>query len=292
MVAHPFPLALPLALASCAPLLPGAALVSAREGSEQNPCLAPDGQTLVFTRFLEGYNEGPAALMALDLGSGEECTLIAAGDHDHVNMPGRCFSPDGYLLAYASDEEERDEVWVLSLVDGESWRVTDRPGAGALEPGFTADGEGLVYESEGRLWHAALDGRGERAITDGSADDRQPSPHPLEDRLVFQSTRGGTWGLWEVSLAGGDPTPLLDEDAEETDPSFSADGGAVAFATDACAGLSCIAAWRGDSTEILAGEPGWYLGAPTQGADGTAWFEASKGDPEETGATAIWRVDP
>jgi len=134
--------------------------------------------------------------------------------------------------------------------------------------------------------------RRERALTDGAADDRQPSPHPAEDRLVFQSTRGGTWGLWETSLAGGDPAPLLDEAAEETDPSFSADGGAVVFATDACAGLSCVAAWRGAGPEILAAEPGWYLGAPTLGADGTAWFEASDGDPEAVGATAIWRVAP
>jgi hypothetical protein len=40
------------------------------------------------------------------------------------------------------------------------------------------------------------------------------------------------------------------------------------------------------------GADGWYDGAPALAADGTAWFEASAGDPDRGGHTAIYRADP
>ncbi len=273
----------------------GAMRITAGSGSEQNPCLSPDGRSLVFTRFSNGYNEGPAALMLLDLESGSERVLVDDGDHDNVNLPGQCFSPDGSRLVYSSDASDRDEIWILDLETDLRSQVTNHPGTQAFEPAFTHDGERVTFEliengRSGRILSVALDGTDERSLTDGTFDDRQPNPSPRSEQVLFQSARGGTWGLWTVALSGGEPALLFDSAAEETDASWSPDGEAVVFATDDCGAISCAATLSGGEVSITSTPSGWYEGAPALAADGTIYVEAADDDPEERGRTAIYRL--
>ena len=57
--------------------------------SDQNPTFCPNGTQLVFTRFDEGYNDGPAGLFLLNVGNGAATRLTPAEDQDNVNLPGR-----------------------------------------------------------------------------------------------------------------------------------------------------------------------------------------------------------
>ncbi len=292
---------LPTLLLACSlePPVAGAVQVTTGQGSEQNPCLLPGDDTLVFTRFDHGYNDGPAAILSVPATGGDTTALVDAGDNDHVNLPGRCSSSDGGLLALSSDEQDRDEIWIADLRSGDRTRLTDRPGQRSYEPAFARDDATLVFQSGvfqsgpdggvAAIYRIGVDGIGEAALTDGLSDAREPNPSPVTDDVVYQSDAGGTWGLWTVSLTGGDPVVLLDTPAEETDASFSSDGSLVVFATDDCAGLSCIATWDGDSVDIIAEADDWYLGAPALAADGTLFAEGCPGDPDEGEDTVIWR---
>lgn len=275
----------------------GAIRITQGLGSEQNPCLSPDGGSLVFTRFTNGYNQGPSALVLLDLATGQERVLANDNDHDHVNLPGRCFSPDGKRIAYSSDASGNDEIWVLDLETGEAAQITDHSDedAQAFEPAFSHDGSRIVFELAagdrgGQIMSVASEGGDEQPLTPGDADGRQPNPSPASDQVLFQSDRGGTWGLWTVLLDGGEPAPFHDTEAEETDASWSPDGDAVVFATDACAALSCIAVHRDGQVIVPATPENWYEGAPAMADNGTIFAEAAPGDPESGGRTAIYRL--
>ncbi|THB68091.1 MAG: hypothetical protein D6E12_07215, partial [Desulfovibrio sp.] len=212
--------------------------------SEQNPCLSPDQRYLAFTRFMNGYNQGPSALVLLDLENGRERVLANGNDHDHVNLPGQCFSPDGTRIAYSSDASGNDEIWVLELASEERTQITRHQNARAYEPAFGHNGQHLTFElveNQGgsRVCSIALDSNKEQCLTSGEFNDSQPNPSPVTDMVLFQSDRGGSWGLWTVPFSGGEPSPFFDSDAEETDASWSPDGESVVFATDACIALSC-----------------------------------------------------
>src|SRR5437016_6303986 len=48
-------------------------------GSLQNPVWSPDGRTILFTRFRDGYNQGPADLFLCDLIDNTLTSLIEDG---------------------------------------------------------------------------------------------------------------------------------------------------------------------------------------------------------------------
>ena len=57
------------------------------EGSLQNPAFSPDGKSIVFTRFRDGYNEGASDLFIYNLDT-EELTILISDGNGNVNLPG------------------------------------------------------------------------------------------------------------------------------------------------------------------------------------------------------------
>ncbi|THB63002.1 MAG: hypothetical protein D6E12_17975 [Desulfovibrio sp.] len=273
----------------------GAERITPGLGSEQNPCISPDGSALVFTRFANGYNTGPSALVLIDLASGKEQVLVDDGDHDHVNLPGQCFSPDGKHIAYSSDASGRDEIWLLDMAANTTSRLTNHSCGRAYEPAFSSNGSVVVFEydqdgRDGSIRAVSVDTGEEWDIAPSGYDDRQPNPSPSSDVVLFQSLRNGTWGLWTISLSGEDIQVLWDTPAEETDASWSPDGQTVVFASDDCEALSCIVLLRQGRVQVIPSPHGWYQGAPALAHDGTVYAEAAPGDPEEQGRSAIYRL--
>jgi TolB protein len=118
------------------------------EASDQNPAFAPDGSSMIFTRFEEGYNDGPAGIFRLNLTTGDDNRLTLPGDHDNVNLPGASWNAASNRIAFASDREETDEVWTMAADGSDPTRVTDSTMEGpSIEPSFSPDGEWIVFEA-------------------------------------------------------------------------------------------------------------------------------------------------
>jgi Tol biopolymer transport system component len=112
-----------------------------------------------------------------------------------------------------------------------------------VQPAWSPDGSRIAWATENGIRIAQADGRGVVQLTDDRRD-RDPAWSPDGASIVFASNRDGDFEIYAVPVNGGDLTPLTDNDAQDTHPSWSA-GDTIAFSSDR-AGTSDI--WTMDSS--------------------------------------------
>jgi TolB protein len=269
--------------------------------SDQNPAFSPDGRTILFTRFSNGYNEGPAELMLLDSATGQVALFITAPDSDNVNMPGTSWNLATNRIAFSSDREDTDEIWTADLDGGGLLRISHTTDGFALEPTFSPDGEWIVFETHddlpedqqmGRIWKVRADGSYLTPLTSGEYDDRQPNWSPTGERILFQRREPGSdnWDIVTIAPDGSDLRPVTTQPAEDTDASWSPDGRWIVYSSDYddvdIANLFIIAAQGGELVRVTFNENG-YDGAPSWSPDG-AWIAFESGGDEAP--TALWMI--
>ncbi len=151
------------------------------------------------------------------------------------------FSPDGQRIAFCSN---RAGNWDIYITDTAGKNVQQVTGATAHEmhPSFSPDGSRLVYcalsprSSQWELWTIDLKTQERRMIGQGLFP--VWSPQKGVDRIAFQRARqrGGRWfSVWTLDLVNNEPTRLTEvavsSNAAVICPSWSADGGKLAFVT-------------------------------------------------------------
>jgi serine/threonine-protein kinase len=120
-------------------------------------------------------------------------------------------SPNGTVLVFVGEPGDEQSLFVQRLEMPEPIRLAGTEGASS--PFFSPDSRWIAFfdDSEGKLRKVSIDGGAPLAICD------YPGPN-----------RGGTWsddgqiyftpafasGLWQVSDAGGTPTPLTEPDVD------------------------------------------------------------------------------
>ncbi|MBI5332588.1 MAG: endo alpha-1,4 polygalactosaminidase [Candidatus Aenigmarchaeota archaeon] len=82
----------------------------------QNPVFSPDSQKILFTRFLNGYNQGPSELVVIDIKTGQE-KIIASADSDNVNVPYGSWI--GSKIVFSSDISGKEEIYIVNQVDNQ-----------------------------------------------------------------------------------------------------------------------------------------------------------------------------
>lgn len=280
-----------------------------KRASAQNPAFSPDGASVLFTVFHDGYNEGAAALRILPAG-GRPGTLLDEADKAAVNLPGASWNPSAGV-AFASDRAGgRDEVWVMKPGGKTPTRVTEHQGnSGYLEPSFSPDGQWIVFQESvehegsddgtelGSLWKVRRDGTGATRLLDGPGthtDNRQPNWSPRGDRLVFQRREQNSddWALYTVNADGSGLRRLTGGAGEHTDPSWSPDGTHVVFSSTA-GGLDLpqifvISAAGGRPVRVTHAD-GSYDGAPSWSPDGK-WIAFESHPGGEDRPSSLWRV--
>lgn len=124
------------------------------------------------------------------------------------------FSPDGTLLAYASDRTGPFEIWVRPVGGGEEVQVT-RNGGQNVHPDWSPDGQTLAFHSmrDGGIWTIPALGGLPRRLTDTGCE---PSWAPDGRRIAYRSgdvvsfsppDSMAPWlsAIWVASLDGSPP---------------------------------------------------------------------------------------
>lgn len=170
-------------------------------------------------------------------------------------------SPDGQLLAYASDQKGQLDIWVKSLVTGLPRRITDDP-AEDTQPAWSPDGRALAFVSmradakgDLYLWR---DGRLQR-LTDARTADAFPTFAPDGRSLYYSAGEPGRERVQRLVLATGRIEALTTSGA--THPALSADGRWLAYTRSTASGFARV--------EVL------RLGSPR----GRSWVVTSAEEP-------------
>jgi Tol biopolymer transport system component len=122
-------------------------------------------------------------------------------------------SPDGKLVAYASDRAEGNlDIWVRHAAGGDSIRLT-RDSADEREPSFSPDGARIVFRSErdgGGIYVAPALGGEIRMITKGGL---RPRFSPDGKWIAYWTQdRFSQWGkVFVISAAGGAPRQIVSQ---------------------------------------------------------------------------------
>ena len=176
---------------------------------------APDSDDFVTTTW--GYNWQTQEFT--DLGSilpGQEIasTIIVDGT---VIFAARATPDDDWdLWTTASGDAE-----VLIGGDGDQQYPTVSP-----------DGSKLVYQDNGDLWVANLDGTAALQLTDWPENEYESAVSPDGTTVVFASDRSGNDELWAVDIGGGEPVNLTNHPGDESWPAFSESGDYIYFTSD------------------------------------------------------------
>ncbi len=271
-------------------------------GSLQNPAWSPDSGKLLFTRFANGYNTGPADLLVFDLMTEFTRTLVSDGS-DNVNLPGSAWNRVTGYIVFASSRGPHDEIYAI-YVDGranDEWQVTDRDDRAAYEASFSPDGDWIVFESHplevegnGIITQYKIDGsQPYRALTAAGDDCRQPNWSPAGDLIVYQKFADNQWDLWTMTPSGSNHRKITTGPGDKTDASFSPDGKWIVYSSDEgkldYANLFIIPSGGGEPVRLTTHSG--YDGAPSWSPDGRRIaFESAPGDPEESNGTSLWQI--
>jgi len=196
-------------------------------------------------------------------------------------------SPDGGLIAYASDESGNPDVWIVDVRGGNALRLTDDPAA-ETDPAWFPDGSAVAFTSE-RGGHPAI----WKVLRLGGAasllvpDAEDPAIAPDGGRIAF--SRAGPTGehrIWVAALDGSAPATRLTSEGDgfrdHRHPAFSPDGRRICYQAHrdlwmvSAAGPGARRLTKDDEADV---EPSWS-------ADGRqVYFSSLRG-----GAWALWRV--
>jgi TolB protein len=269
-------------------------------GSLQNPAFSPDGNSIVFTRFRNGYNEEPADIFIFNLEDKNLDTLVMNGNCN-VNLPGACWNSVNNNIAFSSSRDPHDEIFMISEngKNGDEIQLTDRRSFMAYEPSFSPDGQWIVFEShpvdveeEGVIMRHRIDESiTYQALTDASDDCRQPNWSPANNYILFQKLENQNWDIWIMNIDGNNKEKVTTSIGDDTDACFTNDGNFIIFSADGdlqFANIYQIPVSGGTPIRLTNYNDG-YDGAPSISADGTKLaFESCEGNPDDSDGTSIW----
>ncbi|MBW8310547.1 MAG: CehA/McbA family metallohydrolase [Rhizobium sp.] len=221
-------------------------LTHPRGAYDHQPDVAPDGASVVFTR----YDGAALELWRLDLRSGREQRLTSEGA---VNVEPR-IAPDGRRLAWVSTRGNGNfNLYVAELgpaglsnvhaLLGERRSAIDRyyyaPVDHAINPSWSPDGETLYYVANpevawgsGDVWAVPVaDPAARRRVhAEETSWAARPELAPDGKRLLYSGYRGRQWHqLWLTTPRGVPPLPLSFGEFDRRYARWSPNGQRIAY---------------------------------------------------------------
>ena len=224
-----------------------------------SPTISPNGQSVAYTVREANWEENNyhTEIWLADVKSGERRQLTS---HAKKSSTTPTWSPDGTRLAFATDRDDKRQVYVIDPRGGEARRLTSADeGVGAFQ--WAPDGKSLAYTSAdpktdadkereknygefdviddgyrmSHLWVFDLASQKARRLTSGGFNVGQFNWSPDGKRLAFDhrrnsaNTSSSTSDISIVNVADGSVRPLVTQAGADSAPVWSPDGSRIAF---------------------------------------------------------------
>ena len=258
---------------------------------DSDPTWSPDGSHIAFIRFAPGER----TLITIPTLGGAERRLFSSPD---LRQPD--WSPDGKHLAVADTDSPGDltSIYLISPENGARQRLTQAPAQfnGDTNPKFSPNGEWVAFIRSTNfaiedVYIVPVKGGEPTRLTN---DDRELAGldwTPDSREIVFSSARGGSYGLWRVSIHGGPPEALPGAGDNALEPTIAPQGNYLAYLFDG----SDTNIWRapGPNARDRTAAPIKLIqstrndGSPRYSPDGKKIAFAS----DRTGGTEVWVCD-
>ena len=184
--------------ANSLPLIPARTLdFTTDEGTWLSLDLSPDGGTILFELLGDLYT--------LPVGGGGATRITSGQGYD---MQGR-YSPDGSMIAFVSDRDGSENLWVANADGTGARQLTDTERQSYMSPVWTPDGDYVVANRGSQLWLFHRDGGGGLQMT-GQREDGAPAPPAMigaafgvDPRYLWVNVSGNLGGGFPVGAGGG-----------------------------------------------------------------------------------------
>ena len=224
-----------------------------------SPAISPNGQWVAYTVRDTRWDDNTyhTEIWLADVKTGE---LRQLTNHAKKSSTSPAWAPDGSRLAFATDRDDKRQIYVIDPRGGEARKLTSvedgvgsfawAPGGAAIaftstEPKSEADkerektfGEFDVYGEGYRmthLWVFDLATQKPRRLTTGAftvgSYDWSPDGTQIafDHRVNSASTSGSTADISVVTVADSRIRPLVKQDGADAGPVWSPDGSKIAF---------------------------------------------------------------
>lgn len=192
--------------------------------------------------LLSSFVTVPAMLVGLLIAEGYQADERLRPSQAEIHTDARgvrgtepSWSPDGTRIAFASDREGRDSIYVVRLDGRELTRVIHSPQTD-YDPAWSLNGESIAFSSDRDgdfdIYVARSDGSAVEQITDDPGNDENPTWSPDGEQIAFYSDRDGNREIYVVDRDGGHPRNLTMHPGQDWPAAWSPDGGRIAFGSD------------------------------------------------------------
>jgi TolB protein len=271
-------------------------------GSLQNPAFSPDNKSIVFTRFINGYNKEPAELYKYNLSTKKLSSLVSDGSAN-VNLPGSIWNKTTNQIVFSSSRGAHDEIYLIAEngTTGNEVQITNRLSKVAYEPSLNPNGDWTVFESHlldqeknGIIVKYKIDGSSDyMQLTNNGEDCRQPNWSSNNTKILYQKFEKGQWDIWTMDTDGSDKLKVTSGVGDKTDAIFNNNSHYIIYSTDFELDLSNIykIAIQGGIPTRLTNYKG-YDGAPSISSNGKKLiFESSNIEPDNSDGTHLVLVN-
>lgn len=186
----------------------------------------------------------PFAYVSQGLAHNDDIFLLSANGQSDINLTEftaydswPSWSPDGAKIVFESNRDEPlgTELYVLTLVGGNIFRLTNDSGFADAQPAWSPLGNRIAFvtdrDSTGyEIYLVTPNGTNLVRLTTDSTNDVQPAWSPDGAKIAFATDRDGPNGeIYVMDTLGGNLVNVTNNPANDLAPAWSPDGTKIAF---------------------------------------------------------------
>lgn len=167
--------------------------------------------------------------------NGTGATRLTHSPYSSSDQPA--WSPDGSKIAFRSQRDGNEEIYVMNADGSNVVRLTNSAAAD-MQPAWSPDGTRIVFASE-RSGNAEIhvmnsDGTNVVRLTNNAAIDMEPAWSPDGLHIAFRSQRDGNAEIYTMTPDGNAQTRVTFNELSDIQPAWSPDGLKIAFSRGVC----------------------------------------------------------